>query len=158
MIARLEIELSGLAPGVLRAVGRLVLANRHAFMGQIGQPEHVVANGGLDALELAFELLDPIADAAHMRHDLASVRTAALELADPLAGLVALGLQPLDLADERTTLFVAGHQPVDVDLRVTLGECLADLVGVLADEAEVEHSGTPVAKRRRTPRGYPGRR
>jgi len=65
------------------------------------------------------------------------------ECTDRLGGLVALRLQPLDLADQASPLLVQGKKRVDVPVGVAVEHRGTNGVGVLANEACVEHESLP---------------
>ena len=102
---------------------------------------------GLDLLlEVALLLvhaLDALAHLLHLGHERGHVAAFLLDAGDLLVDAVALGLHGLVLRDELAAARIPGEQLGKVHLVLALGQLRLDVVGVLADQVDVQHVHFP---------------
>ena len=108
-------------------------------MRHVGDLLEQALHGGVDALQLGVERLDPLADLAHARLLGARILAASLGAADGLGSNVALGLQIIRLFYQAAALGIAGDDVGDQFGAALLGERTLDVVGMLPDEPQIEH-------------------
>ena len=142
-VEQLEV-VRALAAGLPDLAQDLVLRRRRP-VGQVGQRGERGVEALLHLAQLLVEGLLAIGALANRRDRLGGVLARALELTDPLAGLVLLGPQLLDLGQQRPPPFVQLERGVEGIGRAAAGQCGSCRVRVAPDLLEVEH-------RRRGPR------
>lgn len=131
--------LSGFAPGARDDVVLLVGADGHGVVRQVRDAEHELLEFLVHLREAAVDGGDLLADAAALIQVLDGLLGLGL-LRDELADLIATGLAGLGLLDKAAALLVERENLVDDgDVGVAVGEFLADEVGCVAEESDVEH-------------------
>ena len=89
---------------------------------------------------LAFHALDAVAQFTHLRHDGRHVLTGLLALRNALGDAILLGFQSFHLGQGLAAALVCFEHAVhDGGVGAASGELIPDLVGLGADEGEVEH-------------------
>ena len=121
-------------------------------MRQIRDREQQFALLRIQRIGITADLVDAVADAAHLGLDGAGVLTLLLRHADLLADAVAVALQLLPLRFHRTTMLIDREHLVHHrhrELAATRGEALLHMIGLFADESDVEHKARIVAEESR---------
>jgi hypothetical protein len=139
---RLEVELPRRPPPADLDVLRLVRAHRHRGVRRVGHARDELLDGELDVGEARLPARDRLVDVAHLGLEPLGLVLLALahHRADALGGLVAPLLLLLELLDEPAALLVELEEAVEVPIVTAIVERLAELVGMLADPACVEHA------------------
>ena len=142
MRLRRPAELTRRAPAALFDVVVIVLAQRHALVGEVGQGHQESVHRGFQLGDVRIEGGDLVAYLAHFLHDAGHFLrgTAPLfDLADLFALGIAQGLLFLHLRHQGAALLVLGEKLVDGNILVARLERVAQLLGILPNPFDVQH-------------------
>jgi len=167
MVPGLEVEGGFLPPLAHHDIGRGIVANRHALVGQIGNRQQQGALLLLDLPDRGVERRDLLAHLAGLALDFRGVLAGLLQGADFFGDLLALVLQAVALGDGGATALVELQHGGEIHRGTAALQPGADKLGVLADQLDIEHgalsairrwpAGPVPRRRRRVPRPDPPR-
>ena len=143
VVLGLEVEFARLAPGAVHDVVLGAEAARHAAVREVRDGQDQALLLGLDFADLRVEGGDLFADGLGLGLNCGGVLAGALEFADFLGDGVALALEGVGFGDGRAAAGVEVQYLRDVHGGAAVLQAFADGVGVVADEFDVEHGGSP---------------
>ena len=119
----------------------VVLVSRRR-VGQVRQRRELRVESALGLVELSLQRLDLRPNLSHLRDRVGRVLSRTLRLPDRLARLVAPRAQGLELRQDLASTLVEVQQLVHCIGRTASGKCRAHLVGLAAEELQVQHCVT----------------
>ena len=137
----LEVELARRAPAAYLGIIVLVIADGRVGAGNVGNGIGEAVELFLDSHEGAIKIVDLVTDVAHANLGVFGLfGVALLEHGANLFGDgVALGFERLDFLDDFAAFFIEATELVVIPFCMAVLQSLFDGVGVLANEANVEH-------------------
>ena len=147
LAVRPELEVDrprGPPPGNFHVL-RVVLADRDAFVEQVGQPQESVADLPREFLDPKVQRGDLLRQRGRFLAQLVRVLARLLGLGDFLRDLIPTALQRVAFGEGFPPFFVPlnhGVEQLRLVRRVTLGQILPDDLRILPDKPDVEHAAT----------------
>ncbi|KAF5045377.1 hypothetical protein DSECCO2_481830 [anaerobic digester metagenome] len=134
-----EVQLGLGAPGADLHVVRVVHALGDRRVRDVGDGHDPLLGLAVDVLEFLVQGLDARGHGPELGQKGVGVLAGFLHAGDVARGLVAAGLELLGLQQEVAALLVDGQELVEVELAAPLAQAFLDVVGVGANEFDVEH-------------------